>query len=718
MLNLPTCFKPVFTLLLFINFNQAGAQSDNKGDWSLELGKSYFDRLLFQNGELYGYTSNTSGKIPEIFRIRNHTAERLLGAQEIDAKGDYFKVYFDQQSGIYILYHLKGEMEQIRKWNGSRMEEYADNKGQSLHVLNLFIDPQQQIIGECREKMIGEFGPLVILKKGAWTSAGLQLVKGFSEKDDRKQYKSDAAGNLYAFTSAAIARWNGKNWTAIDISGISGGIQDILFNEENELHILLKGEKEAKLGKVYRQNKTSWTEIKLDTDFFTQINSNYVRLELAGKDQVFAQVSLKTKNASGNDYPVYWWRKNAWVNILEQRSYVAADNNSFWVYGYGKNLYMNNYKQRLVLKWDPSAIAPAVATVTKPVSPPPAVNPPKPVNPAPVITKTEPVKTAEPKAGETQIKQVGNYYIFRANGKYGVQEGYLRTVNKLEATYDTITGFQIKEGNKLKALFVVINQYGLQVFDPETMKFYRTASTITEYWHTDEELWLKTSFGKWYRYPDPVSLAAGMQKLQYINNSLITYPDIEAFRVSAWKYHRSGTIQTYLLIPGAEVVDFDYAKEGRYTYQLKGKFGYSDWDNLLFLPMIFSDMKMWRTGTTVYLQFSYNGELYQTTADDLKRPGSGMYANIKAFQYSASCGKTGCNNGIIGYNTQTIGGKPEKRTYKKLTTNGWIEITETSISPIVSKKEAIRCNDPAHSYKTFMLLPLDNGSGYEVHRMK
>ncbi|MBL0270190.1 MAG: hypothetical protein IPP99_16430 [Chitinophagaceae bacterium] len=140
--------------------------------------------------------------------------------------------------------------------------------------------------------------------------------------------------------------------------------------------------------------------------------------------------------------------------------------------------------------------------------------------------------------------------------------------------------------------------------------------------------------------------------------------------------------------------------------------------NLLFLPQVFTEMKMWSVGTTVYIQFRYDGNLYQTTASDLKKVAPHTYANIKAFQYSASCGRSGCNNGVIGYSTSTSGGKVERRTYRKLTINGWIEITETSVTPVVSKKEAIRCNDPAHDYKTFMLLPLENGSGYEVRRMK
>ncbi|MBL0270189.1 MAG: hypothetical protein IPP99_16425 [Chitinophagaceae bacterium] len=111
-------------------------------------------------------------------------------------------------------------------------------------------------------------------------------------------------------------------------------------------------------------------------------------------------MQLNKKNESNNDYPVYWWRKNAWVNILEQRSHVLADNNSFWVYGFGKHLYMNNYKQRYVLKWDPAAADPSIAVVAK------TSNPSKPV---PVVTgKTEPVKPADTKPIETQIKQVGD----------------------------------------------------------------------------------------------------------------------------------------------------------------------------------------------------------------------------------------------------------------------------------------------------------------------
>ncbi|MBL0270187.1 MAG: hypothetical protein IPP99_16415 [Chitinophagaceae bacterium] len=144
----------------------------NTGDWSLVLEKSYFDGLISRNGELYGYTSNSSGKTPELFRIKNNTAELLLGAPDIDAKGDYFKTYIDNKSGIYILYHLKGDMEEVRKWNGDRMEAFSENKGRSLHLWNLYIDPLDRVIGECREKMVSEFGPLMIIKKGVWASAG------------------------------------------------------------------------------------------------------------------------------------------------------------------------------------------------------------------------------------------------------------------------------------------------------------------------------------------------------------------------------------------------------------------------------------------------------------------------------------------------------------------------------------------------------------------
>ncbi len=708
-------------LPIVLSFLQLSAQTvkTNKapvstGDWSLVLEKSYFDGLISRNGELYGYTTNSSGKTPELFRIKNNNAELVLGEQDIDAKGDYFKTYIDNKSGIYILYHQKGEMEQVRKWNGDRMEAFSDNMGQSLHLWNLYIDPLNQVIGECREKMVSEFGPLMIIKKGAWTSAGLQKVKGFTDPGSRKQYKSDAAGNLYAFTSNAIARWNGTTWSEVAFTDISGTIQGLLLNEDGVLHVLLNGENGAKIGKIYKQGKTGWTEIKTDAGFFDQMDVYYVRFEIAGKDQLFAQVQLKNKNASNNDYPLYWWNNNGWVSMLENRSNITADNNSFWVYGFGKNLYMNNYKSRYVLKWEPSAGAPVAATAAKPVNPTQLASSSQPVKPAPVKVKSEPVKTTEPKVVETQIKQVGDYYIFRSNGKYGVQEGYLRTVNKLEANYDTITGLQIKEGNKMKALFVVLDKSGIQVFDPVTMKLFRTATKIVEYWHYEGGLWLKTAAGRWNLYPEPINSSSGVEKIQFINNSLIIYPTPDKVQVASWKSFQTGTTPVYSIPAGAEIVDF--GQTGQFSYKRNNKFGYSDWESLLFLPEVFTEMKMWSVGTTVYLQFRYDGDLYQTTTSDLRRAGTATYANIKAFQYSANCGRSGCKNGVIGYSTNTSGGEVERRTYKKLTINGWIEITETSVTPVLKTKEAIRCNDPAHDYKSFMMLPTE--SGYEVHRMK
>ncbi|MBL0270188.1 MAG: hypothetical protein IPP99_16420 [Chitinophagaceae bacterium] len=111
----------------------------------------------------------------------------------------------------------------------------------------------------------------------------LQLVNGFTDPASRKQYKSDAAGNLYAFTSSAVAKWNGTVWTTILLTGINGTIQGLLIGEDGTLHLVLNGEAGAKAGRIFKSEKSGWTALNMDPGFFAQPDVSYIRYEMAGR---------------------------------------------------------------------------------------------------------------------------------------------------------------------------------------------------------------------------------------------------------------------------------------------------------------------------------------------------------------------------------------------------------------------------------------------------
>lgn len=314
-------------------------------------------------------------------------------------------------------------------------------------------------------------------------------------------------------------------------------------------------------------------------------------------------------------------------------------------------------------------------------------------------TKTDKLLTDKKnKLPEFTVTKMDDYSIFESGKKYGVKKGVLTDVYYLMAKYDTIIGLRLTDKNNSKIVFIVIDKTGLQVFNPDFSTFITTTEKLVEYMYSNEYLWVKTEKGRWNPYNESITATSGYIKVQFLYNSFVLFTSVNNIKVEAWNNYHGYHGEGYHVPEGAEIIHF--GEPGDFLYKVKDKTGYTNSKKTIYFPPLFDDIKM---GYGNLLQLKYRGIIYYSTWDDIRLPRFNSTYIIKAKTFGSSCGRSDCNNGTIGMNTQTTGGKVEKFQYEKLTLTGRILVTSTYITPVKTISTPKLCSDNIHDTKKYIL---------------
>jgi len=215
----------------------------------------------------------------------------LGGKQDIFGVSD---MYVDKSGNIYAVGSFKNSSGNyyVAKWDGSKWSEVG-----TLDIN----DNIEAITGDAN-------GNLYIC--GLFTNAndhhfvdkwnGVKWIN-IGEVDGGESLCADANNNVYAGTDTRVFKWNGNNWTALNMTGFVHWVNTLLTDASGNLYVG-GGSFVGSGGSVAKWNGNGWSEI--------------------GTLNTYEQVYSLCLDANGNLY--------AGGGFLDQSGYVVKWNGSNW----------------------------------------------------------------------------------------------------------------------------------------------------------------------------------------------------------------------------------------------------------------------------------------------------------------------------------------------------------------------------------------------------